>query len=73
MSLPVEQLARAGDARGPMSPCISVCVLNAAGYCNGCWRTGDEIGGWMSMSAAEQWALLRRLDARRLAAATVSA
>jgi hypothetical protein len=50
---------------GPMSPCISVCSLDALGCCAGCLRTRDEIAGWMRMSAAEQWALLDRLDARR--------
>ena len=50
---------------GPMSPCISVCALDTRGYCSGCLRTRDEIAGWMRMSAADQWALVRRLDERR--------
>ena len=50
---------------GPMSPCISVCALDARGYCSGCLRTRDEIAGWMRMSASDQWALVRRLDERR--------
>jgi uncharacterized protein len=50
---------------GPMSPCISVCALDAQGYCTGCLRTIDEIAGWTSMSAEEQWQLLRELDERR--------
>ena len=49
----------------PPSPCISVCALDAAGYCIGCLRTGAEIGRWMSMSAQEQWQLLAELDERR--------
>ena len=33
------------------SPCISVCVLDAAsGMCTGCLRTLDEIAGWIDMS-----------------------
>ncbi|WP_258546953.1 DUF1289 domain-containing protein [Thalassospira profundimaris] len=33
------------------SPCIGTCVLDPkAGHCMGCYRTGDEIGAWMSMS-----------------------
>lgn len=32
------------------SPCIGVCTLDAAGYCIGCLRTGDEIGAWLSYS-----------------------
>ncbi len=50
-----------------MSPCMSICALDAEGYCSGCLRTRDEIAGWMRMSAAEQWAVLARLDERRAA------
>jgi len=32
-------------------------------------RTGAEIGRWLSMSAAEQWALIAELQARRVARA----
>ena len=29
------------------SPCISVCHMSAdTGWCEGCWRSLDEIGGW---------------------------
>jgi len=49
----------------PPSPCINVCKLDAQGYCVGCLRTGDEIGRWLSMSAAEQWQLLAQLAERR--------
>jgi len=31
----------------------------------GCLRTGEEIGRWLSMSAAEQWQLLAELAERR--------
>jgi predicted Fe-S protein YdhL (DUF1289 family) len=49
----------------PASPCINVCVLDGAGFCAGCLRTGDEIARWSSMSAAEQWSLLAALSERR--------
>ena len=49
----------------PPSPCINVCSLDARGFCVGCLRTGEEIGRWMSMSAAEQWSLLAELAERR--------
>ena len=49
-----------------MSPCISVCALDARGYCSGCLRTRDEIAGWLRMSAAEQWDLVRRLERRHV-------
>lgn len=48
-----------------MSPCISVCALDAEGYCSGCLRTRDEIAGWMRLTAEQQWALIATLDARR--------
>jgi predicted Fe-S protein YdhL (DUF1289 family) len=51
----------------PMSPCISVCALDAVGHCSGCLRTRDEIAGWMRMSPAQQWSLLDTLDQRRRA------
>jgi predicted Fe-S protein YdhL (DUF1289 family) len=49
----------------PPSPCINVCCLDAQGLCIGCLRTGEEIGRWMAMSAAEQWQLLAVLAERR--------
>jgi predicted Fe-S protein YdhL (DUF1289 family) len=49
----------------PPSPCINVCTLDAQGLCVGCLRTGEEIGRWLSMSAAEQWRLLAELAERR--------
>ncbi len=49
----------------PPSPCINVCALDAQGRCVGCLRTGDEIGRWPSMNAAEQWRLLVELAERR--------
>lgn len=49
----------------PPSPCIKVCSLNERGYCAGCLRTGEEIGRWMAMSAAEQWRLIAELALRR--------
>jgi predicted Fe-S protein YdhL (DUF1289 family) len=51
----------------PMSPCISVCALDAVGHCSGCLRTRDEIAGWMRMSPTQQWSLLETLDQRRRA------
>ena len=54
----------------PMSPCISICALDGAGFCSGCWRTRDEIGAWISMTGAQQWALIAVLDRRRAARAT---
>jgi uncharacterized protein len=51
----------------PVSPCIRVCVLDEASRCTGCGRTIDEIVRWPQMSAAEQWAIVRRLERERQA------
>jgi uncharacterized protein len=40
-------------------------MLDEAGFCIGCLRTGDEIGRWRDMSASEQWQLIERLEERR--------
>jgi len=48
------------------SPCISVCVLDAAsGLCTGCLRTLDEIAGWIDMSDEARRALIGELPNRR--------
>ena len=49
-------------AAGPVSPCINVCVLDDGNVCQGCRRTIDEIAGWGRMSAAEQWAVIDRIE-----------
>ena len=47
------------------SPCNKICVLDpVTGFCIGCGRTGEEIGGWLTMNAAERAALVARLPAR---------
>ncbi len=52
----------------PNSPCISVCSIGPQGWCLGCYRTLNEIAGWMRLDAASQWAVLRACEARRAAA-----
>jgi predicted Fe-S protein YdhL (DUF1289 family) len=49
----------------PATPCVNVCVLDAGGTCVGCRRTIDEIARWGSMSAAEQWQVVERLERER--------
>lgn len=29
-------------------------MLDPAGYCDGCFRTGDEIAAWLAMSETER-------------------
>ena len=48
------------------SPCVAICVLDPnTGYCKGCYRTIEEIGGWMLMSNVDKRACLSRLAERR--------
>jgi hypothetical protein len=37
-----------------LSPCVGICRLDARGFCEGCYRTGDEIARWRSMSDTER-------------------
>jgi len=47
------------------TPCINVCSMDpATGFCMGCGRTIEEIGGWMSYSDAERARLISVLPAR---------
>jgi predicted Fe-S protein YdhL (DUF1289 family) len=53
----------------PLSPCVSVCILDpATGYCRGCWRTIGEIAGWLDMSDDGKRAVLAALPLRKAAA-----
>jgi predicted Fe-S protein YdhL (DUF1289 family) len=57
-----------GD-ESPPSPCNKVCTIDRrTGWCLGCWRTGEEIGAWSTMSAQATHALLARLPSRQAAA-----
>ncbi|WP_020179097.1 DUF1289 domain-containing protein [Methylopila sp. M107] len=48
------------------SPCVQVCVVDPAnGWCEGCYRTLAEIGGWMRYSDAERDRVIATLGARR--------
>jgi predicted Fe-S protein YdhL (DUF1289 family) len=58
----------APDPESPQvpSPCVSVCVIDPpTGLCAGCYRTLDEIAGWIDFSAEERRTLLAALPARR--------
>lgn len=46
--------------RAILSPCIGVCVVDAAGRCEGCLRTLDEIASWSLMGDDDR---LRIMDA----------
>jgi predicted Fe-S protein YdhL (DUF1289 family) len=47
------------------SPCNKICVLDpVTGFCIGCGRTGEEIGGWIGMTDTERAALVTALPER---------
>ena len=48
------------------SPCISICELNkSTGYCDGCFRTEDEIALWPLMSEKDKLNMLKILRQRQ--------
>jgi uncharacterized protein len=48
------------------SPCVSICVIDPpTGLCAGCFRTLDEIAGWIDLSVEERRTLLAALPERR--------
>ena len=48
------------------SPCISICKLNkSTGFCDGCFRTINEISQWTSMTDVERMSLLEILRQRQ--------
>ena len=53
----------------PKSPCISHCIIDTDnGFCEGCWRTLDEISEWRNMQHTTKCNTLKLLKVRRLAA-----
>ncbi|MBX5044436.1 DUF1289 domain-containing protein [Rhizobium lentis] len=55
------------------TPCIHVCTMvSATGFCAGCGRTLQEIGGWMNYTDAERRGIMAQLPARLATAGTKS-
>lgn len=49
------------------SPCVNVCRMNTvSGYCEGCYRTLEEIACWSAYDATQKRAVLARLPGRRI-------
>lgn len=49
------------------SPCINLCKMDAAtGFCQGCFRTLDEIAAWSRLDDAKQISILAAVAQRRL-------
>lgn len=60
-----DAMARA-TAAGVPSPCVGVCKMSAhTGYCEGCWRTRDEIAAWRGSSDALRLAVWQQVEARQ--------
>ena len=53
------------------SPCVNVCRMSpTSGWCEGCWRSIDEIVAWGRASDAERlriWGLIEARQAEALA------
>jgi uncharacterized protein len=49
------------------SPCVKLCVLDAADICEGCGRSLAEIAAWAQSDEAAQRVILARAAARRRA------
>jgi uncharacterized protein len=55
----------------PLSPCVSVCLLDEMNICVGCFRSADEITDWFMASAEQKREILRRTRQRREASTRV--
>jgi predicted Fe-S protein YdhL (DUF1289 family) len=54
------------DTADVPSPCVSICVIDPpTGLCAGCFRTLDEIAGWIDLSAAGRRAVVAEAAVRR--------
>lgn len=61
-------LRACGGADEVPSPCVDVCRMNdATGFCEGCFRTLDEIACWSGYTREEKLAVRAQLAARRRA------
>ena len=54
----------------PLSPCISVCLLDEQDVCQGCYRSAEEIADWFIADTGGKREILARAHQRREAAAT---
>ena len=54
------------DSENVPSPCTQVCRIDeATGWCAGCFRRLEEIGGWSALSNADKRAVWARIAERR--------
>jgi len=45
----------------PISPCQGICGYVGKEYCQGCFRTPDEISNWFFMKDDEKWQVIERV------------
>jgi len=45
----------------PLTPCIGVCTLRDDGLCEGCLRTGAEIGSWSTLDAEQRLQIMNEV------------
>ncbi|MCK0505877.1 DUF1289 domain-containing protein [Aromatoleum anaerobium] len=58
----------------PTSPCMNMCRMDTgSGYCDGCFRSLDEIAGWSRYTDDEKRRVLAALSRRRAQAAAANA
>ena len=68
---PFVALATAVCKPGPTgpSPCVNVCRMSpTSGWCEGCWRSIDEIRAWSKSDDAGKLAIWAEVEARQRAA-----
>jgi hypothetical protein len=54
-----------------LTPCIGVCTVGQHGFCEGCFRTLDEIASWARLAEHERLAIMNEvLPARETACAS---
>jgi predicted Fe-S protein YdhL (DUF1289 family) len=59
-------MSRGVDVAQVASPCTSVCSIDSVtGLCAGCFRTLDEIAGWIDLGTDARRAVVAALAGRR--------
>ncbi|PRC93729.1 DUF1289 domain-containing protein [Solimicrobium silvestre] len=49
------------------SPCTNICKIDAqTGWCEGCWRTIDEIAGWGSAGEPVKELIMQNIEQRKI-------
>ena len=49
------------------TPCVGTCTLDGdTGWCKGCGRTANEVGGWVGMTDDERAEVMTKLPDRML-------